>query len=111
MEKCGRANTRILVLMQNAIQLGHTVMIVTNRCSEEFLEIEHFLQEHSLDVPIISSRGHWPKGPLLKSLGIDIHFDDNHEHVVSSIAEGVFCIHVDRQIYGPYGPSSLFPGL
>ena len=55
--------------------------------------IKKFIDEHKLPIKEIHFTCHIEKGPLLKELGIDLHYDDSLTHLASCKVHGIKAIH------------------
>lgn len=68
---------------------GNEVIIVTARSPRSQAVIMGFIDEHQLPVKRVFFTSHTPKGPILKKLGVEFHFDDRDDQVSSAEAHGV----------------------
>lgn len=74
-------NPHTMVHLRAALAEGHEVIIVTSRRSTaDNTDIEVFLKEHGLDVPVHFTEGSL-KCEVLARLGVAVHHDDDLEEL------------------------------
>lgn len=80
------ANHKWLRVVRKAVRKGHEVIIVTSRFrrfegDEGRVCIRSFIATHRLPISgVFWTEGAW-KAPLLQSMGVAIHFDDDPDEV------------------------------
>lgn len=76
---------------------GNEVIIVTARSNADIhqKEIKKFIKENELIIAGVYYTNHFPKGPKLKSLNVDIHYDDRQDHIDSAKYHGVKGVYVE----------------
>ena len=72
---------------------GYKIVIVTARHKHEGAEIDHLVDMHELPVEEVHFTSNEMKGPLLKSIGADVHIDDDHGQLRSAEDHGIEAIH------------------
>lgn len=80
---------------------GHEVVIVTARSPRSRTHVKEFVREHGLPVSSVCFTSHTPKGPYLRRMGVDFHFDDRDEELESAEAHGVKGIKVPHPLDDP----------
>lgn len=103
-------NPKILDKVREHIKAGDICVIVTARSRQQFsiLEIDGFIFEHNLDISAVYFTNHELKGPTLKYIGADVHYDDDPKHLDSCIACGIKAFQVmgyDIHAWKPSGNS------
>lgn len=73
---------------------GYKIIIVTVRHHSERAEIDEFILEHKLPVQEIYFTNLTPKGPLLKQLNVEIHFDDCPDQLISTTLHGITAVNI-----------------
>lgn len=78
-------------LLRQFSQEGHEIVIVTARSPSQKSKaaVQEFIKEHGLPIKEVHFTSHTPKGPLLKAIRVDFHFDDRDDQVASAEAHGV----------------------
>jgi hypothetical protein len=86
---------------------GHTCVITTYRSKkyedpqwivENFptkVRVEDFIKEHGLPISEIYFTEHEDKGPVLREIGADVHYDDDIEAVFSAERLGIHAVYVE----------------
>lgn len=104
-EKTGIPNHIMIEILHKHFADGHDIYIVTARDERHETEewqinfmpnrvlIKEFIKEHKLPIREIHYTCHEPKGPLLKELEIDLHYDDSLTHLNSCKEHGIEAIH------------------
>ena len=104
-ETTGIACSAMIELLHKHHKNGDTIYIVTARDERHENEewqtnfmphrvlIRDFIKEHKLPVKEIHFTCHAVKGPLLKFLEVELHYDDSFEHLTSAMEHGIEAIH------------------
>jgi len=85
-------------LLFNESKAGQRIIVVTARDSSESPWVETLLSQFALPVEKVYYTSNQLKGPLLKELGVQIHYDDSGHQLQSAIEHGIKAI--DSRISG-----------
>jgi acid phosphatase class B len=103
----------VIRLLRDHEKKGHTIVIVTYRNPDHEnidwltfydpnrVPITNFVQEQKLPIAQVYYTKHQPKGPLLKSLGVTLHYDDDQGAIDSAEEHGVRGVWIDPDWDGP----------
>lgn len=118
----GKINKQLLTIIVAFSFCGDEIHIMTARNKKyEYPEyrdkymdpgynilVADFVKEHRIPIEEIHFTNHELKGPFLKKIGAERHFDDNHEHLHSAHDHGIEAYHVDWHLVTKYEPSKPF---
>lgn len=87
----GEPNEEFVAKFREHVDKGDTMIIVTSRggTKEDEQEINEFLQSNMLEVDHIYYTEYQDKGPILKHLGVKLHYDDDLAELMSAHDNGV----------------------
>jgi len=93
----GSSNVIILDKLREHHKAGHTCVIVTARSRQFYSikEIDDFIIKHNLVINAVYFTNHELKGPTLKHIGAEVHYDDAEHHLDSCVECGVKAFKVD----------------
>lgn len=93
----GKLNHEIAETMDKYKADGWKVILVTSRPRLWLQEVKDFCREHAVPVDEYYSTNFEYKAPILKKLGVQIHYDDDNDEIDKIKEEGIKTVKVVTQ--------------
>jgi hydroxymethylpyrimidine pyrophosphatase-like HAD family hydrolase len=85
-------------LLKKLKENDYIVYIVTSRRIDRMKAVHDFVSQHELNVDGVMTTNENLKASILKSLGVQVHFDDSMEEVKNNLIQGIKTYHVKSKI-------------